>query len=327
MESIHLTMIRLPGCDSIKSINRLEAFAGWLVAAFLVSASSLVIAAMPYPPEIPEAQVEVYKVADGFDLRVWILNPPDHRADKPVPAAVFFFGGGWTGGSPIQFLKHAEYLNARGMVAVLADYRVKSRQGVKAESCVSDAKSVVRWMRSNAVRLGIDSDRILVAGGSAGGHLAAATAFVPGQDDPGDDLSVSCRPDALALFNPVLLLAPIPEIGEGSLDRVQVFASRTDLPPTDLSPYHHLEAGAPPCIIFHGTADTTFPFPLVQAFREKSVALGNRCELVSYEGDPHGFFNYGRKRSAYFFDTMYRLDAFLVSLGYLEGLPVITHLK
>ncbi|HSH09471.1 MAG TPA: hypothetical protein VK995_03730, partial [Oceanipulchritudo sp.] len=141
--------------------------------------------------------------------------------------------------------------------------------------------------------------------------------------DPGDDLSVSCRPDALALFNPVLVLAPIPGMGDG----VRLLKPRMDVSPADLSPYHHLEAGAPPSILFHGTEDATVPFPLIEAFRAKSVSLGNRCELVAYEGQLHGFFNFERMNSVIFFDTMYRLDAFLVSLGYLEGLPEIKHLR
>ena len=113
-------------------------------------------------------------------------------------------------GNPVQFQKHCEYLAARDMVAMTVDYRVSSRHGVTANQCVADAKSAVRWMRSNADRLGIDRNKIVAAGGSAGGHLAASTAILPDHDDPNDDLSLSAVPNAMALFNPAVVLATIP---------------------------------------------------------------------------------------------------------------------
>ena len=50
---------------------------------------------------------------------------------------------------------------------------------------------------------------------------------------------------------------------------------------------------------------------------------GSRCELVTYEGQPHGFFNFGRSENKYFLDTLKKADAFLVSLGYLKGEPTV----
>ena len=70
-----------------------------------------------------------------------------------------------------------------GMVGMVADYRVSSRHKTTPFDCVKDAKSAVRWARRNAERLGIDPDRLAVGGGSAGGHLAAATATVDGLNE------------------------------------------------------------------------------------------------------------------------------------------------
>jgi acetyl esterase/lipase len=87
------------------------------------------------------------------------------------------------------------------MVAILADYRVASRHGVKIPECVRDAKSAIRWVRMNAERIGVDPNRIATAGGSAGGHLAASTALLPGFEEEKEDLRTSSRPNALVLFN------------------------------------------------------------------------------------------------------------------------------
>ena len=186
---------------------------GFIILSLAVSSSAMSQQAnsSAYPPDIPGAQIEIYKTVGDFKLRLWIFNPEGHSADDHGAAIIFFFGGGWYAGSPDQFSKQCEYLAARGMVAITADYRVISRNGVTPVQCVSDAKSAVRWVRVNANRLGIDPDRIATGGGSSGGHLAAATATLPLYDDPGDDLSISALPDAMVLFCPSVVLASIPD--------------------------------------------------------------------------------------------------------------------
>ena len=149
-----------------------------------------------YPPTIEGTKSETYRKVGDTELKVWIFEPAAKRT-KPLPAIVFFFGGGWTGGSPTQFEPQSRHLASRGMIAIVADYRVKTRQDAKPADCVSDAKACVRWVRANAARLGIDPERIAVGGGSAGGHLAASVATLPGLDDAKDDKSeigrASCR--------------------------------------------------------------------------------------------------------------------------------------
>ena len=92
--------------------------------------------------------------------------------------------------------------------------------------CCADAKSALRYVRAHATELGIDPQRIAAAGGSAGGHLAAFTALVDGLDDPQDDLAVSCKPNALVLFNPVFNNGP-DQWGHGRVgDRLQGILAR-----------------------------------------------------------------------------------------------------
>lgn len=279
---------------------------------------STVSAKRNYPPEIQGARVEVYKSVDGVDLRLWIFAPDGHISEESVPAIIFFFGGGWNSGSPEQFIAQANYLQDRGMVAVLADYRVKFRNKVQARYCVEDAKSALRWVRQNADRLGIDPDRIVAAGGSAGGHLAASTATLPMFDDPDEDTAISSKPNALVLFNPVVITAPVEDAGalEGFGRRMN--PNRLGTEPVNLSPFHNMGADLPPTLIFHGTADETVSFLCVELFAKKAREMGRRCELVAYEGAGHGFFNFGRDGNKPFTDTVTRMDAFLVSLGYLK---------
>lgn len=275
-----------------------------------------------YPPMLPDARAETYKTIGQTNLQLYIFTPKDHAATNRRPAIVFFFGGGWTSGSPQQFDKQCRYFASRGMVAITADYRVASRQGAKAVQCVADAKSAIRWVRKNSARLGIDPKRIVAAGGSAGGHLAACIAVVPGLDEPGEDTSVSAVPNAAVLFNPALVLAPLEGLDlEGFGSRVS--AQRMGGDPRQISPAHHVRAGAPPMIVFHGKADTTVPFATAEAFAAKMKTAGNRCELIGFDGQPHGFFNYGRGNNRFFRVTLEQTDEFLASLGYLTGPPQV----
>ena len=130
-----------------------------------------------YPPEMPGASVEVYRDIHGVRLNAYVFTPPGHRASDRRPAVLFFFGGGWKGGSPGQFLPQSLHLSQRGMVAIACDYRVLGRHGVLPQDCLRDAKAAVRWARAKAATLGIDPDRIVAGGESAGGHLAAAVAL------------------------------------------------------------------------------------------------------------------------------------------------------
>jgi acetyl esterase len=289
------------------------------IAFWIISTSA--IAQKNDPPQIDCSKIVTYKHVENVELKLWMFNPPNHQSSDKSPAIVFFFGGGWNTGNPEQFVPHCQYLASRGMVAAVADYRVFSRHKVMVPACVSDAKSAVRWMREHAQELGIDPNRIAAGGGSAGGHLAASTAFLPKFDEPGENQKISSKPNALVLFNPALILAS-PERNDTILYEVNSKNSQRFGPdPEDVSPFHHVNKNAPPTIIFHGTKDTTVPFESVRLFSEKMKESGNKCTVIAYKGQNHGFFNFGRDNNGPFIDTVNKIDSFLVSAGYLKAPP------
>nr|WP_193213859.1 alpha/beta hydrolase [Luteolibacter marinus] len=250
------------------------------------------------------SRAEVYREVGETRLKLWIFG--DAAPDHPKPAIVFFFGGGWNTGSPAQFEKQCRHFAEKGMIAITADYRVKSRQQVPAVECVKDGKACIAWVRKNAPRLGIDPTRIAAAGGSAGGHVAACTGTLPG-------FGTEERSDAMILFNPALVLAPLggksPE-GFGT----RVGEKRLGAKPADLSPAHHIGPHTPPTLILHGTGDATVPYATAAAFTAEMKKTGRPCELVGYEKQPHGFFN----RKPFASKTLAEADRFLAALGWLK---------
>ncbi len=262
------------------------------------------------PAPLEGAEALVYKEASETKLVLNVFYPDDHNPKKDKrPAIVFFFGGGWSGGTPKQFQPHCEYLASRGMVAMAADYRVKSRQGTSPFECVKDGKSAVRWIRQNAKKLGIDPKRLAAGGGSAGGHVAAATGTVPGLEEDGEDTSVSSKPDALVLFNPVYDNGPKGYGHSRVADRYK-----------EISPFHNLRKGTPPTITFLGDQDKLIPVSTAEAYKKKMEAVGSKSDLHVYAGQPHGFFNQGKK-GGYYQKTVLEMDKFLLALGWLEGKP------
>ena len=169
------------------------------------------------------------------------------------------------------------------------EYRVKSRLGVKAVSCFSDAKSAILWVRQNVQRLGIDLKRIAAGGGSAGGHLAGALGTISAFDEPAEDKFIGAVPNALVLFSPSLILAPVEGYKVRDTKKLDGLEKRLGVPREQLLPYHNISTNVPPSIILHGTKDTTVPFDTAELFTEQTKKIGNQVELVSYEGQGHGF--------------------------------------
>ena len=286
----------------------------WGLALLALGACASTTPAGPAPPpplQLAGAQAEVYKTIGDVELWLYRFEPAGHRASDARPAIVFFFGGGWNGGTPTQFEKQARYLATRGMVAAVADYRVKSRHGTTPFACVADGKGAVRWLRVHAERLGIDPVRVAAGGGSAGGHVAAAAGVVPGLEEAGADVKVSSRPDALVLFNPVFDNGP-DGWGHGRVEERW----------REISPLHNIRAGAPPTLVLLGDQDKLVPVATAEEYGARMEAVGSRCDLEVYADQGHGFFNKSRSPEHYVL-TVGAMDRFLASLGWLEGAPTL----
>jgi acetyl esterase len=248
----------------------------------------------------------VYKNIDGIALEMIIYKPWVPSGVK-LPAIVFFFGGGWVSGNPGQFDLQAEYLATRGIVAICPEYRTESRHSTTPFESVKDAKSAMRYLKIHWEDLGIDTSKIVASGGSAGGHLAACTAVISNINESTDDLNVSSVPLALVLFNPVV------DTGKKGYGQKKMSGREFEI-----SPVHHITANVPPTLIMHGKSDKTVPYENVVRFNYLMKQQNNKCTLVGYKKQEHGFFNYG-KNPKYFKKTLSKTETFLDENGLLRG--------
>ena len=263
----------------------------------------------PSPPAIEGATAYDYKVVGARALRLYVFGAakPDDRPGGPRPTIVFLFGGGWVAGNVSQYIPQARYFAARGMVTVLADYRVFCRDHATIIDEMSDVKASVRWVRAHATELGVDPSRIAVSGQSSGGHLALTTAMFEDLDP--DANRVSARPDLLLLFYPCVDIT-------SPQDRIySVFVAGAH--GQDVSPLFHVTGGLPPTIIFHGDADPLYAGARLYCDREK--AAGNACEFVTFEGAPHGFFFAPDPKHDWYERGLHGMERYLVAAGYLAA--------
>jgi acetyl esterase len=255
--------------------------------------------------DLKPSRIVVYKKIAERELQLHVFEPEGFKAGDKRACYLIIHGGGWTGGAPPRMYPFAAHYAKLGLVGISMSYRLHSaKTGVSVFDCVKDARSAVRHICAHATELGIDPQKIIVSGGSAGGHLAASTALFDKVNEDSDDLAISATPAALVLLFPVIDTSK-EGYGQAKIgERWQ-----------ELSPAHNVRAGLPPTLIFHGTGDTVTPFAGAKTFHEAMLKAGNRCELDVNEGGAHGYL---MRDKALFDDTMKKTDAFLKSLGLLQ---------
>lgn len=232
-----------------------------------------------------------------------VFFPRGHdSARAKVPGLVLFHGGGWQSGGPEQFREACAYFAGRGLVCATVEYRMHdkaSRAGLAAgESfkrvCVQDAKRAICWFKRHASEWGVDPERVIIGGGSAGAHISALATMSREWDDEEEEERDDSKVAAYLWFNPAFS----PE------DR--------DYPAVDIMA--HLEASLPPTLVFFGDRD-----PWKAGWDEahaKWKTLGvATIELWVAPGQEHGFFNHEPWRAL----TLSVADEFLVKQGLLSG--------
>ena len=259
------------------------------------------------------AREEIYKSVNGVDLPVYIWGPdPEKAPPYPKSVAAFFFSSGWDNGQVSQFAPHCVYFASRGMTTLAFDYRVVARQSGGPLQAMADARSALRWIRLNAVEMGINPGKIVGIGGSGGAHAITSAAMLGKEyDERDEDAGINASPNALILFNPVLDTS---KTGFG-LDR---FPTPADAKAANL--IRAIAPGLPPMLIMHGTGDRVVPFGGSYEFARKSSKKKNFCRMIEFEGAGHGFFNFNLSFEMYE-ATLMAMDEFLVELGFIDPDP------
>lgn len=258
-----------------------------------------------------------YADTDNPRQRLDLYLPKNPNSNK-LPVIVFFHGGGWTGGDKskeagwlMPFLRTGQY------AGVSADYRLSGEAQWPAQ--IYDSKAVIRWVRANASKYGLDADHIGVWGVSAGAHLVlmlGVSGDVPElEGDIGPYKGVSSKVAAVVNFFGVSDLLAI--IGQPH----HIDSTRSEDPVSKLiggglhgnpvkakaaSPITYVTANDPPVLTVHGTKDPTVPYDQAVRIDATLRNAGVTSYFITVKGGGHGFGNLADGRVKAFFDKYLR---------------------
>lgn len=263
---------------------------------------------LPQSEKIGEPIKVCYKKSGSRDLNLYVFTPKKWRKGEARPVVAYFFGGGWSMGTPLQFYRECSYLASQGIVAIAVDYRIAWLDRSTPFESLEDARDAIRWIRMNAGKWNIDPQRIAAAGASAGGHLAAATATI--ESSSVHSGLVSSQPNLLLLYYPVVDNSPE---GYGSAEVKQRYQ--------EISPLHNITPNTPPALFVLGSNDHLVPVATGQAFKARMAECGVECELHLFEGAGHPIFYYAKDLTPEYYSIRKLTMDFLFKHGYLEGKP------
>jgi len=253
---------------------------------------ALVFAARAQGPE-PQFTVQTdiqYCTGGGVPLLMDVFIPT-HRNSTPTPAVLWIHGGGWAMGDK-NGNSGAKFLANEGFVTASLSYRLSGESPFPA--AIEDCKCAIRFLRKNALNYGINSDRIGVAGSSAGGHLAelvATTSPNAGLEGAGGWQNVSSKVQAAASYYGVSdFTAQFPRETDQFIEK---FLRGTESEKAQLyrkaSPIFYVSKDDPPLLIVHGDKDDVVPFEQSTRMIEAYRRIGLSVEFIAVLNSGHDF--------------------------------------
>lgn len=267
----------------------------------------------------------VYKVASGHEAKLDVYRPA--HAAGTTPVLMMIHGGGWLFGTKEDSVLYLLPFLQMGFSVVNVEYRMGSVS--LAPAAVEDCLCALHWIGRNAKKYEFDLGKVVVTGGSAGGHLALTTAMIPPsagfenecayEDDQGwTGTFVDSRPKVAAVVNwfgitDVTDMLQGPNMRGYAVSWLGGSPNREDLA-RRVSPLSYVRTGLPPILTIHGDADKLVPHTQAVRLHEALTKAGVRNQLLTLPGAGHGGFTDEQELKAF-----EAVRAFLVGVGVIAG--------
>jgi len=271
---------------------------------------------------LDRAESMVYgEPSTGPPLKLHLFLPKDLESGGSRAALLFFHGGNWDGGKPVQFAPHALHFVSRGAVCALVEYRTAATHPESsAENSHGDCRAAIRHIRAQAERLRIDPAKVVALGAGAGGNLAAcaamgwpapATKASDRDDEPAETEARVGSPDAAVLISAIIDVEKEAPYWSRFRDAAGARAS---------SLRRQVRGGAAPMLLLHGTEDRLVPFETAKDFAAAMERRKNVVELAAFEGRGRDFFNFTTDPHS-FEACLEAIDEFLAKRGMIPAVP------
>ena len=274
----------------------------------LNTAPAMPASGMPAQPPLPEAisfdqaklgSIEkdiTYCRMNGTALKMDVYYP-DGYSSEPWPAVMYVHGGAWQKGDKSEGagFRSLAGLKDAGFIVFAINYRLAPQYPFPAQ--IEDVKCAVRFLRAHAEQYHLNSEKIGVWGGSAGGHLVALLGTSSGVSEweVGDYLDQSSDVQAVVdMFGPADLSVEFDSSNFQTARQVFGAAGPNDPKLAVASPVTYIDAGDPPFLILHGDQDAVVPLEQSQILFQKLQAAGVQSQLVVVQGAGHGFTRAGK---------------------------------
>jgi len=263
-----------------------------------------------------------YLVANNAPLKLDVYRPTTTKS--PTPIVMFIHGGGWVAGAKEdRALDTVPYMQM-GFAVVNVEYRLGKIS--PAPAAVEDCLCALHWIGRNAKKYNFDLNRVIVTGGSAGGHLALTTGMIPSSagfdnqcayedDETWDGPWTNARPNVAAIVNwfgitdVADMLQGAPNARSYAVGWLGSLPNREDLAKR-LSPLTYVRPGLPPILTIHGDADRIVPYSHAVRLQEALNKAGVKNQLFTVPGGGHGDFTAEQSLKAF-----EAIKAFLASVG------------
>ena len=252
--------------------------------------------------QFPNNESVTYKVIKGDTLNMLIFYPKQ-RIKKKTPVVLYTHGGGWGGGDKFKvfrppFLSALKQILDQGIACATIDYRLTRNEISTAFDCVVDCKDAARFLIKNSEKFNLDTNKMGVWGGSAGGHLALMTGLANNDLFVGAPELKSYNPifKCIVSFYPMVTFMK-PELNEGSnfskpsrfipmlggLLKDNIELARK------LSPVEYIRKNSPATLIMHGDKDHILNVVQSRYFMEVAKEKKSNVKYIEIKGAGHSF--------------------------------------
>ncbi|MGB0580199.1 MAG: alpha/beta hydrolase fold domain-containing protein [Limisphaerales bacterium] len=256
------------------------------------------ILALILTASVVQAAAPAHKnVAYDDDHKSQMLDVYLAKSDKPAPVMVYIHGGGWRGGSKNRIPRFLAQANEAGWLAVISvEYRFTDVAPHPAQ--VDDCARAIQFVRHHAKKWNLDTSRMGVSGGSAGGHLSAYMALQ--DDDAKPDSKDPVERQSSRVQFAIPFAGPTDWNLLGKVEHKhpayrQLLGYEPGTPAdkmsakkkNDVSPLHFVSRDDPPILIVHGDADVIVPFEHATVLEKALKKAGVPVELIRVKGGRH----------------------------------------